>query len=423
MIKEDLLHYVWKTQKFNLKQLETKSGSTLQILDFGVHNYDSGPDFLQAKIRLNETLWIGNIEIHVFASDWIKHNHHSDISYENVILHVVYKCDHDLLRKDGSPIPVLELAGRIPPVLFKTYFKLLREELWVPCQNLIENVPEPIKIISIESLAIERLIVKASHFLQVLTQNNNDWEQSFYICLLSGFGSRVNKNAFHQLGLALPLKLLLKHRDDRFILESLLYGTAGLLDFEPHSAYPIALKKEFRFLASKYALKPIRKQFWKFMRMRPVNFPTIRISQFANLLQENPFLLRKILEAENVVDLKNLFNIRASDYWTDHFVFDKESIPSIKFMGTDMIDSIVINIIAPFIFMYGQQLSNEKYKMKALHFLEELKPEKNKIITMWRKLGLKPSNSLQTQGLIQLKKTKCDAKRCLECKIGHAILR
>jgi hypothetical protein len=423
MIKEDLLHYLWKTKKFNLKSLYTEEGDPLEILNFGFHNKDSGPDFLNAQLKISKTHWVGNVEMHVYASDWKKHKHDMDPAYNNVILHVVFENDFSIKRKDGSIIPTLVLKKRIPPGLSKSYLKLLHTQEWIPCQNQIHSVDESLKILWYESLSIERLRNMTHYFKTQLASNKNDWEQTFYQLLSRSFGLKVNSLAFERLAHSIPLKRIKKVKDNPLHIEALLFGQAGFLDFNPKDQYPKSLKREYKFMVKKWGLKPIPKNLWKFMRMRPVNFPTIRIAQLASLLYKKPCLFSSILDLRDINQLRLFFVSDIAPYWDNHFLFDKSSSFHMKRIGETMIDLIIINLISPFIFLYGQETGNEILKERALKYLEELKPEKNKIVRGWSKINIKAISAKHSQALLQLKSEYCNHKRCLDCRIGHSILK
>ena len=422
-MKEDLLHFVWRTKRFDLSDLKTTEGEEIQIQSFGEHNTHAGPDFFNAKIKIGETLWAGNVEMHLKSSDWNKHNHSEDRAYDNVILHVVLEEDEPIFRESGERIPALELKKRISEKLSKTYLKLLHNEYWIPCQHHFFEVSEMKRNIWLDRLLVERLESKTDIIHQRLEQNKQHWEETFYQFLARNFGVKVNNDAFEQLARATPLIHLSKHKNDLFQIEAMLFGQAGMLEENFKDDYPNRLKKEYHFLKKKYKLEPIDKVNWKFMRLRPANFPTIRIAQFAQLIFQSAHLFSKILEAENVEALEKLFQIEPSDYWKTHYTFDNESEEKPKKLGKTAIHLFIINTIAPFLFVYGRQKAETAFQDKALALLESLKPEKNSIIDGWKNLGVKPESAAQTQALLQLKNEYCNQKRCLECSVGATILR
>ncbi len=429
-MREDLLHFVWRTRRFDFQQLTTTEGAAINIQHFGEHNTHAGPDFHNAKIQIGETLWAGNVEMHLKSSDWNRHKHSNDRAYDNVILHVVLEEDEPIfrdrapnsLRESGERIPCLELKKRIDNKLSKTYLKLLHSEHWIPCQHHFFEVSDLKKTLWLDRLLVERLEVKTQAIANRLEQNKNHWEETFYQFLARNFGVKVNNDAFEQLARATPLIHLSKHKNDLFQIEAMLFGQSGLLEKEFEDDYPNHLKKEYQFLKTKYQLEPIAAVNWKFLRLRPANFPTIRIAQFARLIYQSAGLFSKILEIKSVEEVEKLFKLELSDYWKTHYTFDKESPQKSKKLGKTAIHLFIINTIAPFLFLYGKWKKEESFKDKALELLEQLKPEKNSIINGWKDLGLEPESANQTQSLLQLKNEYCNKKRCLECQIGAAIL-
>jgi len=422
-MREDFLHYLWRTKRFHLDNLQSTQGEPLQIADFGKHNHHAGPDFLEAKVKIGETLWAGHVEIHLNASEWIAHKHQEDKAYDNVILHVVLEEDHPIYRDSGERIPCLELRKRIPPKIVKTYQKIVHNEHWIPCQHHFYSVSDIAKSMWLDRLLVERLEQKTVHIAQRLAQHNNAWEEVFYQILARNFGVKVNADPFELLAQSTPLNIFGKHKNNLFQIEALLFGQAGLLQKEFEDTYPKALQKEYQFLQKKYNLSPIKTESWRFMRMRPANFPSIRIAQFATLIHQSTHLFSKILEVESVKAIEKLFKVSLSDYWLNHYVFDKATAERKKTLGKSTIHLLIINTIVPFLFLYGTHKSIESYRDKALRLLEELKPEKNSIIEQWKMLGMEPETAYQTQALLQLKNEYCNKKRCLECSIGNSILK
>lgn len=422
-VQEEFLHYLWQWKRFNFTNLQTTNGETIEVLQMGTLNRNAGPDFTHAKIRIGDTLWAGNVEIHIYASDWVKHRHQVDQAYNNVILHVVLEEDQKIFRASGVQIPCLELKGRIPPKLSKVYKKLLYHNLGMPCQSLFATVPRITKNLWLDRLMVERLETKTRWINQLLQRSQNHWEETFYQVLARTFGLKVNAQPFELLAQSLPLNTLSKHKNNLFQIEALLFGQAGLLNKPFIDEYPNRLKKEFLFLQKKYALSPLKGEIWKFMRMRPANFPTIRIAQWASLIYQSVHLLSKALAAQNVSELENMFEVKLSNYWHIHYIFDKASLKRRKSLGQSTIHLLIINAIVPFLFFYGMQKGAPQYKERAISFLEALKPEKNSIISEWNSIGFKASSASQTQALLQLKSNYCDQKKCLQCAIGNAILK
>ncbi len=422
-MKEDFLHYLWRMRKFDQSELKTTDGEPLTILKTGEHNKDAGPDFSNGRIRIGNILWAGNIEIHLKSSDWYLHKHQNDYAYNSVILHVVLDEDEPVFRKNGERIPCLEIKKHIPPKISKIYQRLKQNEHWIPCEHQFNHVPEITKNLWLDRLLVERLEHKIIDISRSLEMNKHNWEETFYQFLARGFGVKVNVEPFGQLAQSLPLKILTKHKTSLFQLEALLFGQAGMLSKEFEHEYPKRLKKEYSFLKKKYQLIPIQVESWKFMRMRPANFPTVRIAQFATLIYQSTYLFSKVLVAKNVKEVENMFEVKISNYWQAHYIFDKKSINRNKSLGKSSIHLLIINTMIPFLFLYGKLNSKEVLKSKALDLLEELPAEKNTIITQWKKLGAMPGSAYQTQALLQLKKHYCDKKNCLNCSIGYALLK
>ncbi|MCB0653536.1 MAG: DUF2851 family protein [Saprospiraceae bacterium] len=421
-MKEEFLHYLWRLRRFDLKEMKTTEGESISIISTGILNHDGGPDFMDARIRIGDTLWAGNVEIHINASDWSLHSHQKNRAYDNVILHVVYEEDRPVFHPTGERIPCLELRRRIKPRVFKMYEKLMSSEKWIPCQFHFHEAPEITRKLWLDRLMVERLENRYETIAAILESNKNNWEETFYQCLAHGFGLKVNTEPFEQLARNLPLLTLSKHRSQLFQIEALLFGQAGFLGFDFAEDYPNKLKKEYSFLKEKYDLTPMSSASWKFLRMRPANFPSIRIAQLAMLIFQTTHLFSKIMAASKVEEIENALTVYTSSYWESHYVFDKPTeMKRRKGLGKPAIQLIIINIIAPLLFLYGKQKADEKYKEKAFKLLEQIKPEQNKIIRQWQELGMKPESAYQTQALLQLKNKYCDAKRCADCAIGNAI--
>lgn len=422
-MKEDFLHYIWKYKLFNTANLTTHNGIAITVLNFGLHNTDAGSDFFNGKVKIGATTWAGNIELHINSSDWIKHKHQDDKAYDNVVLHVVYNNDKDILDKEGNVIPTLELKNLIDLQIIKKYEQLvLLPDSGIPCGKQIKTVDEFTINSWLNRLAIERLERKSAEIEGMLKLNKNNWEETFYQYMFKYFGLKVNALPFELLAQNSPLKIIEKHHTISSI-EALLYGQAGYLESDIEDEYYVKLKKEYQFLKAKFELVSLDKTIWKMLRLRPGNFPTIRISQLANLLSIKTRLFSKVLAAETVVELQNLFNAKTSDYWKTHYQFNETvENDTEKKLGIATINSIIINVIVPFTFVYGKAKQNEKLVDKSLNLLESIKAENNIIIKNWKALGVKSSNAMQTQSLIELKNNYCSQKKCLNCSIGNKIL-
>ncbi|MCG6185992.1 DUF2851 family protein [Maribellus maritimus] len=422
-MSEEFLHYVWEQHLFNSRPLATTSNQSFEILDTGKRNSDSGPDFFNAKIRINGTLWAGNIEIHKKSSDWFLHNHQSDKAYDNVILHVVEEHDKPVFRTSGEEIPSFEI--KYPEHLKTNYQKLLDAKTWIACEEQFHKINPVILQLGFNRLMIERLENKTGEIMQRLEQNNNNWNETFYQGLTRMFGFKVNNLPFELLAKSLPISTLAKHKSNLFQLEALLFGNSGLLNQQLlGDDYYLKLREEFSFLYQKYKLVPIEGHLWKFMRLRPVNFPTVRISQLAALIHRSQSLFSKIIEIDSLEKLKELFDVQASEYWNSHYNFNKESQKNTtKRLGESAVNILIINVVIPFLFVYGETQNKTQLKNRALDFLEQLPPEKNSITTKWEKLGIESRSAFESQALIQLKNIHCEKKNCLNCQIGVKLVK
>jgi len=419
-MKESILHYVWQNKLFVSQEIKTTDGERVEIIDVGRINTDAGPDFFNAKIKIGDTLWAGNVEVHTVSSEWNKHNHQQDKAYDSVILHVVLQADSDVYRIDGTKIPQLEL--KFPQQIETNYELLFSQQKWILCADKIDQVPSIVIQSWKNALLTERLEQKMSAIESLLNENNRHWEEAFYITLARSFGFGTNSQAFESLAKSLPLSVLGKHKDQLFQLEALLFGQAGLLDLETYDDYSANLKKEYEFLRAKYELNPLEKSQWKLLRLRPDNFPHVRIAQFAALIHSSTKLFSKITENPNLTYIRTLFAYETSTYWKANYLFGRESKVRTKRLGEQSINGLIINTVVPFLFCYADQKKNDDLKDRALQILEQLESEQNAIITGWRSLGLHVDNAFDSQSLLQLKKSYCDEKKCLRCRIGHKIL-
>ncbi len=422
-MRESFLHFLWRTRRFDAQNLRTTENQPIEIQIVGEQNTHAGPDFFNARLRIADTIWAGNVEMHLQSSEWIAHKHSDDPAYDNVVLHVVFEEDLPILRTTGERIPCLELKGRIPPKLLENYQRLEHEQAWIPCQHFFRQVPEIVRLNWLDRLLVERLELKTTAIAEALKDTENHWEEAFYRLLARNFGLKVNAEPFEALARSLPLLTLAKHKTSLLQVEALLFGQAGFLK-EPHrDEWPNELTREYRHLAHKYGLESLPQSQWKFLRLRPANFPTVRLAQFAALVHQSAHLFSKILETKNLRELENHFNVQLSPYWRDHFQFDKPSIKREKTLGRDFVHLIVINTIVPFLFHYGKIRDLDEPQKRALTLLEELPPEANNIVDGWVALGVPARHAFQTQALIHLKTRYCDQKRCLECAVGNAILK
>lgn len=422
MQSERLLQFIWQFQYFDKTDLFTADGEAVRIQHAGQYNTNQGPDFLNAKIIIGKTIWAGAAELHILSSDWKKHKHQQDKNYHNVILHVVWENDDN-----PGDVPVLELKGRVSGILLKKYEALMNRPAFIPCENLISSV-KPITWSSWkERLLAERLMRKAKIADQFLNETNNHWEETFWWMLARNFGMKVNAGVFEAVARSVPVNILAKHKNQLQQLEALLLGQAGLLNETANrellkDEYYILLQREYKFLKEKYKLKPVYEPVY-FLRMRPGNFPTIRLAQLAVLIQNSVHLFSRIREAESVKELKSWFDVTANDYWHYHYKFGEAGSFKKKKLGETMIGNIIINTICPVLFAYGNYHNEQKYRDKALKWLEQTDAESNHITKGFGDLGIKNKNAFDSQALIELKNEYCNKKRCLECGVGNAILK
>ncbi|GIV32561.1 MAG: hypothetical protein KatS3mg031_0096 [Chitinophagales bacterium] len=417
---EELLQYIWQHRLFHYADLRSTAGERLSVVSPGVLNRDAGPDFTQARIKVNDHVLVGNVEIHLKTSDWKRHRHQTDKAYSNIILHVVYEHDAEC----GSPsCPTLELKHKIPARLIGRYQKLMSAAAWIPCASLMHTLKwEDVKP-GLHRLLVERMEQKSALVAERFAQNKNSWEETLYQIVARNYGLKANADAFELLARSLPLKILAKHKNSLFQIEALLFGQAGLLHRHFEEAYPDKLQEEYRFLRQKYGLTPLNTKLWKFLRMRPISFPTIRIAQFAMLIYRSSGLFSQIISKDSVHELRQLFDAGTSDYWLNHYLFDKPSVKKNKKAGKAFIDSLVINAVLPVLFTYGKIKDNIEMQEKALEMLASLPPDANSILRHWEHLGFTASSAYESQALIQLKNAHCDNKRCLKCFIGYKLLK
>ena len=419
-MKEALLHHLWKTKKFDLNDLKTTDGEELSISNFGIHNHDAGPDFLNGKIKVGDTTWNGHIEIHIKASDWNNHKHQNDPAYNSVILHVVYQNDKPITNKNGQPIPTLELRGKFPKNYVDNYEQLTAALSWIPCEKQLATIDKSGLPFFLERILINRLVRKQERIQALLDLTKNDWEEVLYRMLMRYFGLKVNGEAFERLAEAAPLSLVKKQGLSVIQKESLLFGQAGLL--QQQDEHFAELEKEYKHQRTKYKLIPMTGVEWKFSKLRPPNFPTIRIAQIAALYHATPQLFSAIVSEPTIKNINELLNVSASAYWDTHYLPTKVSSKKTKRLGQTSKDVLMINVVVPLLFTYASQLSNESLKERALTLLTEVKAENNNIIRRWKEMDIKPDSAAQSQALIELKNEYCSKYDCLNCQLGQQIL-
>jgi hypothetical protein len=415
-MNERLLQFIWQFQYYNKHQLATDEGEVLQILTPGTYNQNQGPDFLNASIKIGSTVWVGNIELHVKASDWNKHRHTSDPNYRNVILHVVW--ENDLWIHQSSS---LSLKERIPKVLLENYELLMQASLKQACKAFLPALSQLGWLSWKERLVAERLERKSKRVLQLLDESKQHWEEVLWWMLASNFGIKVNTEAFEAMARSVPVTVLAKHKNQIHQLESLLLGQANLLDEKYEEDYAKLLQKEHRFLKKKYGL-PSQNILPHFLRMRPANFPTVRLAQLAMLVSHSTHLFSKIKEMQSVKELKELLNVTANDYWHYHYTFDEVTGYKPKHLGSQMVDNLIINTITPILFSYGIYTKQEVFKEKAIHWLQQLSSEQNAITRLWNSAEVANRSAFDSQSLIELTNNYCNHQRCLDCAVGNKIL-
>jgi hypothetical protein len=424
-MNEYFLHYLWQFQYFEKNELKTTEGEEVLVLKPGMLNSNSGPDFSHGKVKIGAIEWAGSVEIHIKSSGWNDHHHDVDAAYENVILHVVWQDDKPVVRKDGSILPTIELKNRVTDSLINEYKKLITSSFAVPCSKLLDTVSDLSRFSMLDKVLAQRLEEKALFIKELFSRNKHDWNETCYQLLAKNFGFKVNSEPFLQLTKNLPYKLLQKHADNQLQVEALLFGVAGFLNGGMKDPYFISLQKEFMVLVGKYQLdsKKIDPSQWRFLRLRPANFPTIRIAQFAAMIISSKNIFSRILEATSYSELIRIFDSDQSLYWGSHYRFGKKSKASVHGLGMASIDNLIINSVAPLLAAYGVEHGETSYIDKAQEILQQMPAEQNKIIRTWRELNWKVENAFDSQALIQLFNAYCQQKNCLNCNIGASLLK
>ena len=424
---EDFLQYVWRYRVFQSTDLMTTNHQPLLVYHPGQQNFSGGPDFLNARIKIGDALWCGHVEIHIRSSDWRRHGHTDDGSYKNVILHVVMEHDEDIYLHAPGDLPVLEMKRLIPEKQLERYGHWLGSKTWISCQK---QFPAELPLIWTswkDRLLVERLEQKSSGVLELLHETGGDWAETFYRKLARNFGFKANADAMEMLAASLPYKTVQRHRSDPFQVLAMLYGQAGLLNEMFADEFPNQLRQEYYFLQKKYDLHPLNASIWNYGRLRPFNFPCIRIGQFAQLLVLQEHLLSLFLNSGDISRFRAILDLPAHPYWNDHFRFDTKVGPAMKNKerrpGSDSVDNILINTVAVFLFTYGKHKCSQQHIDTALLILESCNPEHNNIIRKWDELGVQSKNSADTQSLIQLYRVYCTARRCLQCAVGIQLLK
>jgi hypothetical protein len=419
-MNEEFLSYLWKYGLFDRTTLVSDTGEKIDVIKLGEHNVNSGPDFINAKIRIGNTLWAGNVELHLNASDWKRHRHQTDKAYDNVILHAVMNADQCTTRTNGTTIPTVEL--RFEPQLYLNYLGLIGNQNRISCHDRIARIDTLLLHSWLSSVMVERLEIRVKNIDELLEQYQGNWEEVFYIQLARSFGFHLNAVPFELVARSLPLTNLARHDNNLFQLEALLFGQAGFLTGKAGDEYTLRLKEEYDHLRNKYSLKPLDQHLWKFMRLRPVNFPTLRLAQFASLVHTLPGMLRRILETVELTTLIRLFSVRPSVYWETHYKFGTVTAARKKTLGEESSRTLLINTVIPMIFLYGHRKDDDKLKARAIEFLSHLPPEKNTVIARWEKAGVQAGSAMDTQALLQVWTAYCQRKQCLRCMVGNRII-
>lgn len=419
---EKLMQYVWKHRLWRSEDMVTNTGKKVRVVDPGLLNTDAGPDFFNAKIEIDGHMWVGNVEMHYRATDWKRHHHDSDKAYDSVILHVVAKDDAPVRRTNGELIPQLVLE--VSPQFNADYASLVGATIEVPCAEKIKQVPHLTIVEWVEGLAFERLHGKVERIHQLLDSFNGSWEDVCYVTLARNFGFGINNDAFEWLARRTPLRLLGKHSDSVLQIEALLFGQAGMLDAQKPGmdSYYNQLCTEYAFLSNKFQLTPMEKESWKLFRIRPQNFPYRRIAMLAQFIEGGFRMMSRIHEAEGEKEMRALFEVELSGYWTKHYTFGKPNERATATLSRSSIDIILINTVAPLLYAYGELTGNYEMTDKAIKLLEDLRAESNSIVAHFVAYGIDCPDALTSQALVQLKREYCDARKCIYCKIGHHLL-
>jgi len=424
-MKEEFLHYAWKYRRFVGRDLTTVDGKSIDILQPGRHNRDAGPDFLDARLRIDETVWAGNVEIHLAASDWHRHGHDKDPAYDNVILHVVFAHDSDIFNGNGQLIPALSLKDRIDYQTYRYYRSWLKSSSYIPCDPANRDVPTPIKTSAIQAAAVERIEAKSEVYLDHLNETRGDLDTAFYRVLLRGFGLKVNAMPFEQLARITPFHTVRKVRNNLPDLEALLLGQAGFLqDLRTEDAYLKSAIARYEFLAGMYKLHSMPKSSWKLFRLRPPNFPQVRLAQLARFIHRHESIARRAAELENVEDARRFFDVTLNDeFWLSHYTLEKTSPSVAKSIGSNVTDLLIINAVAPYQFALSRYNKDVSYRERAINLLESMPSEKNSVVCKFAEMGFVSKSAFDTQGVIQLKHFYCDERKCLSCKVGIHLLK
>lgn len=418
---EDYLHYIWKYRLFDVSDLKTTDNQIVELVHGGTHNPNSGPDFLEARIKIGDKMWAGHVELHVRSSDWSRHKHQFDKAYNNVVLHVVYQADGDAELENGAHLPTLELHGRFDEMGYWRYEQFVGNQRFLACENMLAEVDEIHREHMLNRAVVARLAEKAAHVKTVYQQCNQNWSDTFYHMLCYTFGLKVNAEAMQVLASRLPQKVLRKHAGNVFQIEAMLLGTAGLLaDVDEYSTQ---LAREYQFLAKKYGLVPLESSHFKFARLRPHSFPTLRLAQLSAIISTTPDLFGWMLETVDIQQVKQSLQVETSLYWHSHFRFGKSANRVSKKPADAFVHLVVINALVPTLFAYAKHTGNETLQQRALDWLFALPAEKNSIVAKMNAAGFSMKSAYQTQAALHLYRNFCKQRKCLNCAIGVKLLR
>ena len=428
---EQLLHYCWKHKLWPIEGLQTTDGQEVEVIDPGLHNRNSGPDFFNAKVKIGGTLWVGNVEIHDKSSDWYQHGHQQDEHYNNVVLHVVGVADREVQMQSGHFVPQMVLT--IPPSVHDNYEELLRTDAYPPCYRIIPNLTRLTIHAWMAALQTERLEQKTIAIQERVKEAGGSWEDAYFQTMARNYGFGINGDAFEEWARHIPLQAVGTHRDDLFQIEAIFMGQAGLLELNTipaqyqqqalNEGYFAKLRNEYQYLAHKFSLTPMNAQLWRFLRLRPQNFPHIRIAQLANLYYQRKATLSALIDCQDMPAMAAMLRTQVTPYWETHYTFGSESFRNAKHLSPFSINLLMINTCVPMLFAYGRHSMKETLCDRAFDILEQLKAENNHIIRMWKECGLDVKSAGDSQALIQLKREYCDKKECLRCRIGFEYLK
>lgn len=418
---EEFLHCVWQ-YKLYTPQLKLTDGESVAVLNSGDYHQNSGPDFFNARVRIGNTVWAGNVEIHINSSDWFRHHHHLDRAYDNLILHVVYRHDKEVLDSNLKPLPTLELRDQLIEQAWSKYQSMMASKLWIPCERMISRLDSVHLNSWIDRLMVERLERKSEQVSLALAASGNDWNTAFYRLMAINMGFKLNKEPFERLAASISYSNLLRHSDNLFQIEAMLFGQAGMLTGKFEDEYPKALRQEYIFLSKKLSLSSMDSKTWKFLRLHPGNFPTLRIAQFASFIHQSQGMIYQLISGDIIIE--TLFSsIEVSEYWRNHYRFDKLAGKAGGKLGTEAAHLLCINLVVPYLFTLGKNTGRSQFVDKALQLLAELKGEMNSVIRKWAEIGMVTSTAMHTQALLELKARYCERKKCLSCGIGITLIK